>query len=198
MSLEKYFLEHKKNALQKLEKAIDEKEVDTDILSILNLINASDEYYTSSSCTGRIVLLEIPNIGDKKGAKFLGKWHRIIESDEVLSATKNAKTGLLWLLAQSPIIHMAARTNAAADKILKIAISSGFKNSGLKSIGKRIIVEICSTERIDAPIGKNGELLCSLEHLKLLINISNEIIRKSNIKLGRFERMLLDSGYHHE
>jgi len=73
---------------------------------------------------------------------------------------------------------------------LKLAIACGFKNSGLKSIKKRIVVEICSTERLDVPIGKDGNLYCNKEHLDLLTNISNEIFNKSTNKLKKFEMAL--------
>jgi tRNA wybutosine-synthesizing protein 3 len=190
MNLEKIFIYNKKRTLEKLKKALKEDNVDIGILPILNIINKSDSYYTSSSCYGRIVLLEIPVIGDKKEAKFLGKWHRKIDIDDLISASKNAKKGQLWLLSQSPIIHIVAKTNIAADKILKIAISCGFKNSGLKSLDKRIVVEICSTERLDCPIGKDGKIYCSNSHLDLLVNISNKILEKSTVKLKKLEQKL--------
>lgn len=181
------FLEGKKKAINSLEKAKSESKADEKILPILNILNNSGEYYTSSSCSGRIVLLEIPEIGDKKNAKFLGKWHRCIEFDEIISASKKAKKGQIWLLAQSSIIHVVAANLKAADKIIKIANASGFKNSGIKSINSKIICEICSTERLDTPVGKNKILLCNKEYLQLLVNIANEIIEKSTMKLLRLE-----------
>ena len=190
MSIEKDFSDGKKSALEKLSKAISTNQVDSGILPILNIINKSDEYYTTSSCFGRIVLLEIPIIGNKKEAKSLGKWHRAIELNELLSAAENAKDGQLWVLSQSPIIHIAASSVSAAEKILKIAIACGFKNSGIKSIGKRIVIEILSTERLDAPIGENAKPLCNNEHLGLLVKISNEIMEKSTLKLSRLESKL--------
>jgi len=190
MNADRIFLEGKKNALAKLKKANNENKVDPGILSILNVINKSKNYYTSSSCYGRIALLEIPSIGDKKEAKFLGKWHRTINVNELLTASKNAKTGQLWFLSQSPIIHIIAKTNNLADELLKTAIAFGFKNSGLKSLGKKIVVEICSTERLDAPIGKDKILFCNKDHLELLVNISNEIMNKSIKKLQKLEEKL--------
>ena len=160
MSLETDFLENKKNALQKLKIARSENKVDIDILSILDIINSSNEYYTTSSCFGRIALLELPVIGDKKNAKFIGKWHRTINSDEVISSLEKTDKGQLWLLAQSSIIHIGAKTNESADKLLKIAYSCGFKHSGFKSLENRYIIEICSTERLDAPVGQDGKLFC--------------------------------------
>ena len=185
-----YFLEAKERALNLLDKAKSKNKVDNGIEQILFLINKSDKFYTSSSCAGRIVLIELPKIGDKRGANFLGRWHRPIKHNELELAVKKGKNGMLWLLAQSPILHIAAETNNAADKLLKIAISCGFKNSGLKSIIGRIIIEICSTERLDAPIGKNGLLFCDEEFLNLLVDISNEIINRSSYKLQRFKQEL--------
>jgi len=187
MPIEKEFLESKEKALESLKKAKIDDKVDKKILSILELINKSDEFYTSSSCAGRIVLLEIPKIGDKRNAKFVGIWHRTIKSIELLSALKEAKIGLLWILAQPPILHISAKTKSAADNLVKIANACGFKNSAFKSIGKNIVVEICSTERLDAPIGKDGILFCNKDYLNLLVKIANEVIIKSDLKLSRFK-----------
>jgi len=190
MSKEKEFLDAKEKALNSLEKAKNENKVDKGIKAILDIINKSDDYYTSSSCAGRIALIELTHLGDKKGAEFLGKWHRKIEPSEIDVAAKKAKTGMLWLLAQSPILHIGANTNDISDSLLKTAISCGFKNSGLKSTGRKIIVEICSTERLDSPIGKDGKLFCNEEYLNLLVNIANEIMDRSSLKLHRFEEKL--------
>jgi tRNA wybutosine-synthesizing protein 3 len=183
----KGFSSGKKNALDSLEIAYKQNKVDIGIKKILKIINNCHNYYTSSSCAGRIVLLEIPEIGDKKNAKFLEKWHRQIKKDEIENAAKKADNGLIWLLAQSPIIHVISKTFITADSLIKIAISCGFKNSGLKSIIGKNIVEICSTERLDAPIGKDGSLFCNTEYLNLLVEIVNNIILKSNKKIHRLE-----------
>ena len=138
-------------------------------------------------CAGRIVLLELPSIGDKKNAKFLGKWHKTIHADEVLNSSKLAKTGQLWLLAQSPIVHIVCKDNKCADQILKTGILSGFKNSGIKSFEGKTVVEILSTERLDSPVGKDGKLFCDDDYLRLLVDISNDVITRSTNKLYRFE-----------
>ncbi|MGF3554918.1 MAG: tRNA-wybutosine modification methyltransferase TYW3 [Thermoplasmatota archaeon] len=169
MPLEKEFLKSKEKAITYLKKAKINDMVDKKISTILELINNSNEFFTSSSCAGRIVLLEIPKIGDKKNARFLGIWHRKIKSFELLSALKEAKTGLIWIIAQSPIIHVYAKTLDDADKLVKIANASGFKNSSFKSFNKNIVIEICSTERLDAPIGRDGVLFCNKSYLNLLV-----------------------------
>ena len=190
MDKNEYFINLKNNALNKLNNAMNENKVDERIIKIINLINSNEDYYTSSSCAGRIVIIELPELGDKKKAKFLGKWHRKIEYSELTTSIKFANYGMLWILAQSPILHVITKSPLSADKLIKIAITSGFKNSGFKSYNDNIVIEICSTERLDSPIGKNGILYCNEEHLKLIVDISNHIIERSRKKLSIFEKNL--------
>ncbi|UCD13352.1 MAG: hypothetical protein JSW60_07290 [Thermoplasmatales archaeon] len=185
--VKKAFLDGKERALKSLEKACTEMKADKEILPILSLINEFEDCYTSSSCAGRTVLLEIPRIGDKKRARFLGKWHRPIKPNEIKTAAQKAKNGLIWLLAQSPIFHIVVATSELADKMIKTAIASGFKHSGIKSNGRKIVVEVCSTERLDAPIGRDGFLFCNDEHLQLLVDIANDVFEISKAKISQFE-----------
>ena len=192
MITDRDFIINKKNVMRKFDKAVKEKQVDHEIIPILKLINSYDDFYTSSSCYGRIVLLEIPSIGDKINANWLGKWHRKIILDDILTSFTYASKGQLWVLAQSPIIHIYSKTHDAADKLIKAAVSCGFKHSGFKSIGKNIVLEIASTERLDTPIGIDGHIYCGDQYLKLIIKISNDIIDRSVEKLNRFHEFLLD------
>ena len=190
MIKERDFIQNKKNTMDKLAYAISENKVDRGIIPILKKINSYDEYYTSSSCFGRIVLLEIPKIGDKKNAKSLGKWHRTIEINEFKEAFKKSEKGQLWLLSQAPIIHVFSKDLESGDKLVKKAVSCGFKNSGFRSISKNIVIEITSTERLDCPIGFDSELYCDEKYLKLLVKIANNIIKKSTSKLEKLEENL--------
>jgi tRNA wybutosine-synthesizing protein 3 len=186
----KEFLDAKEQALKSLDKACREQKVDEGILPLLELINRIEGCYTSSSCAGRIVLLEIPQIGDKRGATFLGIWHRTIQPEELEAAATHASHGLLWILAQAPILHIGVQTSELADTMVKIAVSCGFKNSAVKSTGKKIVIEFCSTERLDAPIGRDGQLFCERDYLSLLVDIANEVIERSQKKLTRLEKRL--------
>ncbi len=186
----KEFFDAKEKALKSLQEACDQYNVDEGVLPILIIINKIEGFYTSSSCAGRIVLLEIPQIGDKQGATFLGIWHRNIRLQELSDASTKATKGLLWLLAQAPIIHIGVETLPLAEKMVKTAISCGFKNSSIRSLGKKIIIELCSTERLDAPIGRDGCLFCDEKQLSLLVEISNEVIERSSEKLSRLGEKL--------
>lgn len=190
MNKEREFKQAKTNAMQSLSQAISDNQVDSEILPVLQLINKKESYYTTSSCAGRIVVIEMPKIGDKQHASFLGKWHHTVQLDDINKAIKKAVKGYLWLLAQSTIIHVGSDTIDHANTLMKCAISSGFKNTGIKTMVNKLIIEINSTERMDVPIGKNGEVLCSEHYLNLILSLGNDMINRSGQKLHRFQQSL--------
>jgi len=187
---DKEFIAGKQKALNSLQKAYEEKKVDKEIISLLKIINKSPKYYSSSSCAGRIVILELPCIGDKKNAQFLGKWHKKVTSQEILDSLQKAQKGYIWMLAQSPIFHIVTDTSTDADILVKTAVSCGFKNSSIKSFGKKNVVEICSTERLDAPLGRDRTLYYKEKYIINLVEIANDILEKSQAKLLQFENLL--------
>jgi tRNA wybutosine-synthesizing protein 3 len=46
---------------------------DEEVAGILQKINARADYYTTSSCSGRIALILLPGIGATREARFRGK-----------------------------------------------------------------------------------------------------------------------------
>jgi len=176
---------------------------DEEIAPIINRINNFDDFFTMSSCSGRIVLISIPEIGAKREAKFIGKWHRSVTKEEVLAAIKLkwreeiTKGREIWLLSQSPILHVACKDLEKAKALLRIAIESGFKYSGIKAISKdgKVVVEIVSTERMDVPLGKDGMLFCSEGYMDFITSKANFMLKKGKEKLKRLYYGLKVNGY---
>lgn len=185
---EKNFDLQKKKALESLNEALEKGLVDSDIISLLNKINSLENYFTTSSCSGRISVMQLPDFGDKLNAIWLGKWHSEVKIEEVLDAINKHDEGMLWFMLNSPILHIAARTLEDAVELLNLAISCGFKHSNIKSIShKKLVVEIRSTERMDVPLGKDKELWVSPEHLAKIVSMANLQLRRAKEKLKRLE-----------
>ena len=178
----------KRRALERLHK----EGADDDIAGLIELLNGFDEYFTTSSCSGRIILICIPEVGAKEEAEFIAKWHRKVGKDEVLKAIgmwKDADDadGELWLMSQSPILHVSCVSIEKAKQLLSLAIESGFKYSGIKSITmRRVMVEIMSTERMDVPVGKEGVIFCSEPYLDFIVSSANFMLERGKEKLRRF------------
>ncbi len=184
----KNFNEQKERAMEGLRKALAEDKVDHDIIPLLEKINALDNYFTTSSCSGRISVMEMPHFGDKLNSLWLGKWHGEVVVEEVLEAVGRHSRGQLWFLVRSPILHVAAKTMEDAVKLLNLAIGLGFKYSNVKSIShKKLLVEIRSTERMDVPLGEDGELWIDEEYIGRIVNLANAQVRRFKGKLKRLE-----------
>lgn len=179
------FEEQKKKALERLRIMGADEEVE----GIIEKLNRLENFYTTSSCSGRVALICIPEIGAKREAEFIGKWHRAVTKEEVSEAIKTPKKGELWLISQSPILHVSCRGLEKAKTLLRIAIESGFKYSGIKAISKdngKIIVEIMSTERMDVPLGKDNEIFCSETYIAYIVQKANFMLMRGKAKLKRF------------
>jgi tRNA wybutosine-synthesizing protein 3 len=189
---------NKEDRMESLEKRICEGEVDQEVLPIVEIINSNPDYFTTSSCAGRIVLIELPEIGDKENAEFLGKWHRAVGADEVMAAFSKAKDNtVVFLLAQSPIIHVRCKTIRGALELRNLAVESGLKYSTLKSLTLdkknvpiKIVVEILSSENIHVPISRGGKLFPNSDYIAFLVKNANVVLERARGKLERFRANL--------
>jgi len=181
----------RKEALEKYRRAKEDGKVDEDIISLLDTLNSSSEFYTTSSCSGRIVLITLPEIGDKKNAFFLGKWHTPVASEEVRDKINMYKNGYLFVLMQSPIIHVVCKDLTYAEKLIKIALECGFKYSSIKSIEEDgVLIEILSTENLHVPLGKDGKVMVNKEEIEFFIEMANKLLLRSKRKLRCLEEKI--------
>jgi len=166
-------------------------DVDKPIISLIDYLNSLKDYYTTSSCSGRIYLL---TESDKKPeVKWLYVSHEVVLLKDILDALseenlKDHPKDRIWLRQENLILHVACRTLEDANSILKIARDIGLRRSGIIADSKIIIVEICSTEKMDVPVAEKGELLVSESYIRLITRIANQKFLKGRQKLERLEQ----------
>ncbi|RLF80249.1 hypothetical protein DRN32_03385 [Thermococci archaeon] len=179
----------KREALKTLFTAINENKVDEDIVDLLLLVNSIKGVYTTSSCSGRIGIIEEPKIGAKPLSRWLVKKHAPITFEEAKNSLKAAQKGIIFLKAQPPIFHVVGENAEIGKKIHEIGLSSGFKYTTFKAFNKeRVLVEINGTEYLTVPLGRDGEILISDEYLEFSINLANEMLKRSKSRLPRLEQ----------
>ncbi|WP_297487357.1 hypothetical protein [Thermococcus sp.] len=177
----------KREALQSLFTAMNEGKVDEDIIELLLLINSIKGIYTTSSCSGRIGIIEEPALGAKPLSRWLVKVHRPIEFEEAREALKDARKGLIFLKSQPPIFHVIAEDMEKAKRLHELGLASGFKYTTFKAISRRYLVEINATEYLTAPLGRDGKVLVGDEYLRFAIEIGNSMLRRSKARLPRLK-----------
>jgi len=177
--------------------------VDFDIKDFLFRFNREcRDVFTTSSCSGRIILAEAPRLSLVKSThefRFIAKWHRPVVTGEVLDKLKACSPRNAWLLTRAPIIHFSARSIDVAIKLLKIAQNIGFKHSGIISIRDygEVVIEVQADDRIDAPLIIDGEWIVREESLNTLVQLANEALMIGKLRLvnliGMLEREFLRS-----
>ncbi len=181
------FNQRKNDVLSKQDKS-SKQSWDKRIVDLCEGINSSPDYYTTSSCSGRIVLIK--NTRKKEENLFVGVWHDLVSFGNLKKVLDNC-SGISVKFKQEPVIlHVACRDLGAAQRIHDFGKLAGWKRSGIVASGKRFVVELNSTEKLEFPIVKNGKLLVSDEFLEEVLKEANENLEKGWEKIRRLRGYL--------
>lgn len=163
---------------------------DKPILNLCNKINKNPDYYTTSSCSGRINLIKAEE--KKQPGLFLFRTHRKIKLKQLKEELKKAKSRVYF--KQEPcILHVAAKSLDKAQELLDKAKQAGWKRSGIIASNKRFVLELISTENIIFPIINKSKILVNDNFLKLLVQESNKKLARTWEKIHKLEKFLSHS-----
>ncbi len=160
--------------------------IDLYIVELVNHINSLDSYYTTSSCAGRIVLLEKRSEKKQQSGWLINK-HGEITSGEILSALKEkSHTGEIWLKQEPLILHVRCRDLVSAKNLLDISHPL-FKRSGIISISdKGFVIEIIGNKRIDCIIGDKGNVFADEKFIRETVGYANRNFGENQKNIQRF------------
>lgn len=180
-----HFLFRKKNQLEKDDKSL-KQGWDKQIASLCEKINSSSDYYTTSSCSGRIVLIK--DSKEKSDDLFVKVWHDKVSFDEVKNVLRELEDvkGLVIFKQEPCIMHVACRTMENARKLIKLAQESGWKRNGIISSDKRIVVEINATDKMEMPIYFKKSLVEDV-YLEMILSEANKKLKSSWEKIKKLE-----------
>jgi len=185
------FEKEKEGCLSKIDKS-KKGSIDKKIKKLINLINSLNDYYTTSSCSGRILLIKRPKSGKKCDVDFLFESHNKISFENIKVCLKNIPKQDLWFRQESMILHVSCRTIDDAQKILDLSSLTGFKHSGIITTRKKIVVEIIGSEQFDTIIAKHGKLFVGDKYLTLLIDEANSKLKINSRKIKKFYKLVND------
>ena len=171
-----HFLYRKSNQLKKQDKSL-KQSWDKKIIPLCEKINSKKEFYTTSSCSGRILILKE---SDKKTDKlFIFRTHELTNFNEIKKALKKIKyKGLIYYRLDPCIIHIAANTLENSQKIHDLGKKAGWKRCGIIATNKRFVVELNASYKIELPIMFQGKILVDNEYLKFLVKESDRKLKK--------------------
>ncbi|XP_020949262.1 tRNA wybutosine-synthesizing protein 3 homolog isoform X1 [Sus scrofa] len=170
--------------------------VDEDVVEIVQLLNGREQFFTTSSCAGRIILLEqgMDSLEvQKQNCCWLLVSHKPCVKDDVIVALKKAN-GDAILKFEPLVLHVQCRQLQDAQILHSVAIDSGFRNSGI-TVGKRgkTMLAVRSTHGLEVPLSHKGKLMVTEEYIDFLLKIANHKMEENK---KRIERFLLDFSYY--
>lgn len=180
--------------------------VDAPLVDIIDSINKHPSYYTTSSCSGRISILEefsAPQNDEEedkrkkqKLKKKAGDWvfvsHEPADPDHVANFLFNHSFnngGLVVFRFEPFILALECSDISAAQSLVASAISCGFRESGITSIGKRIMVALRCSIRMEVPVADQGHILVSRDYVKFLVNLANGKMESNKRRTEHFFRV---------
>jgi len=191
--LKNIFKQQKKDILSKSDKS-SKKSWDEKITSLCKKINFRKNYFTTSSCSGRIVLMIDKE--KKSTGLFIKTYHCLISFDELkkdileISSDKKYCKELIKFKQEPCILHICCREIDDADNLLRVSKLSGWKKSGAISFSDKFVLELNSTERMEFPIIYRNNILVDDFFLKVIVKKANYNLKKSWIKIEKLKSSL--------
>ncbi|XP_033838574.1 tRNA wybutosine-synthesizing protein 3 homolog [Periophthalmus magnuspinnatus] len=167
--------------------------VDEDIAGLVRLLNGTEQYFTTSSCSGRVILIdgsaESSDV-QKQNCQWLFVSHQKCTTEQLTEAVDRS-SGDAVLKFEPFVLHVQCRRLYDAQLLHSVAINSGFRNSGL-TVGKtgKIISAIRSTHGLEVPLTHQGTLLVTPDYIQFLCQICNQKMEENLRRIHRFTENL--------
>ncbi|XP_020225983.1 tRNA wybutosine-synthesizing protein 2/3/4 [Cajanus cajan] len=182
--------------------------LDTAIIPLINTLNQNPSYFTTSSCSGRISILsqplshsQSPNPKKKaRGGSWLFVSHHLADPDSVLSlpfpseSTHSPVASELVFRFEPLIIALECRDLDSAHSLVSLAISCGFRESGITNAKKRVIIAIRCSIRMEVPLGDTRNVMVTPEYVRYLLMVANEKMEANWKRTQRFLQVFQSTG----
>ncbi|PON43912.1 BTB-kelch protein [Parasponia andersonii] len=181
--------------------------LDVPIIPLVNTINSHPSYFTTSSCSGRISILSQPPPSTAKlkkkasGGSWLFITHEPADPNSVLDllffpseSTRSDYPFELVFRFEPLILAVECKDLASAQSLVSMAIASGFRESGITSASKRVIIAIRCSIRLELPLGNTQKIMVSSEYVRYLVGVANEKMEANRKRTEGFLLTLLNNG----
>lgn len=162
--------------------------VDAPIEELIQFINSQRNYFTTSSCSGRIIVVDNEADGTikKKGCKWILTSHEEVDGLAVLVCLKDIEDSAVFKF-EPFVLHVQCRSLSDAQLLLSCGVASGFRNSGISMGNKgKFITAIRSTNSLEVPLSHDGKLLVSSEYVSYIVDLAKKKMRENIERINRF------------
>jgi len=178
--------------------------IDEPIVQLIGFINQHKDYFSLSSCSGRIVVFaeggvaanEDQELGlqiTKSGCDWIDVAHSPVNAEDICnkinSKLQSGQTGCIVIKFEPLILHVQARDINTAKRVHLAAVEAGFRNSGI-TLGRagKVVAAVRSTHGLEVPIsGESEGLLVSEEYIHFILNKANQKLEENFKRIVKLE-----------
>jgi tRNA wybutosine-synthesizing protein 3 len=191
--MSKHFDQWKHDALANDKEDLSRKHsIDDYIVTLINQINNHNDYYTSSSCSGRTIVFTstaIVTSSTKSDCQWLYVTHEQADLNAILNCLeqRSKDIDMISIKFEAFILHVICRTLECAKVLLNIALECGYRNSGLVISNQgKITLAIRSTHALEVPLVIGGRLCVDQDYITQIVSIANEKMTANMAKIDKF------------
>lgn len=190
--MEQRFLLWKQQTLSRLDLS-KKNSLDPHVQHLVPLINSWPQYCSTSSCSGRIILIDGDSQSSevqKQNCVWLFVSHDRCSADQLVSGLSGS-VGDAVLKFEPFVLHVQCRRLEDAQLLHSVAVGSGFRNSGI-TVGKtgKIMAAVRSTHGLEVPLSLRGKLLVGREYMDFLVQVANQKMEENLRRIQRFQQNL--------
>ena len=191
--------------------------VDQRAKAIVGLVNRHKDFYTTSSCSGRVSLFADPTTSTKAGGLKGGEWvyvsHEPAEAGAIVAAVREklgedpededecekkaneTSQGIdpecsLVLRFEPFILSVEASSVEHGGRFVAAARDAGFRESGITGNDRRVVCSIRCSIRMETHVVSRGVRLVSDLAIRELVRIANEKWNANKLRAERLEETI--------
>ena len=179
--------------------------VDARCAALVREICASEDFFTTSSCSGRVSVFADRSAVDAREERKGGTWayvsHDPANAREVIEAVgahegadaddgdggdgERSERPTLVLRFEPFILAVEARDLERGAAFVRMARECGYRESGITACEKRVVCSVRCQLRMEAPVVVDGARVCADDAIEILVRVANE---KFHVNAARMER----------
>lgn len=165
--------------------------VDDRMIPLVEFIFSKPDYFTTTTCSGRILLLNLDSKELKKPDSFFAKWHEIPEFKEVWKALNKKSSQDLWFKQEPFVMVVGTSSIENAKKIMVICRNNGVKKAGIMACEEgRFLIEIMGSHYISFLAKQDSKILVEKEFLEKQFETACKKLKMNWQMLDKLEKAL--------
>ncbi|HIH21627.1 MAG: hypothetical protein J4478_04400 [Candidatus Diapherotrites archaeon] len=173
------------------QKARKEGKVDKKMIHLVEFLFSKQDYFTTSTCSGRILLIQLDEKETKREGAFFAKWHSLPKFEEVWKELQKKSKENLWFKQEPFVIVIGTSSLENAKHLMGVCRNNGVKKVGIMAAEEgKFLIEIMGSQYLSFLAKEKSKILVEKEFFKKQFQTACKKLKASWKMLERVEKAL--------